>query len=72
MIITTEKLPIKLWLDDKGIIHGIRNKKDLDEAPGAYKDISVVMAIQEDLVKIEVELKPLAVIKGWTIKDGHG
>ena len=51
-------------LDELGVIHSIRNKKDLDEAPGAYKDISVVMANQEDLVKIEVELKPLAVIKG--------
>jgi tRNA-splicing ligase RtcB len=51
-------------LDDKGIIHGIRNKKDLDEAPGSYKDISVVMENQKDLVDIQVELKPLAVIKG--------
>lgn len=36
----------------------------LDEAPGAYKDINLVMQEQADLVKIEVELKPLAVIKG--------
>ena len=51
-------------LDKLGVIHSIRNKKDLDEAAGAYKDISVVMANQTDLVKVEVELKPLAVIKG--------
>jgi tRNA-splicing ligase RtcB len=51
-------------LDDQGIIHGIRNKKDLDEAVGAYKNIDEVMENQKDLVKIEVELKPLAVIKG--------
>jgi len=51
-------------LDDIGVIHSIRNKKDLDEAPSAYKDISVVMKNQEDLVDIVVELKPLAVIKG--------
>jgi tRNA-splicing ligase RtcB len=48
----------------KGIIHGIRGQKDLDEAPGSYKDIDRVMKNQEDLVKILVKLKPLAVIKG--------
>ena len=51
-------------LDAIGVIHGMRNAKDLDEAPGAYKDISVVMENQQDLVEIEVELRPLAVIKG--------
>jgi tRNA-splicing ligase RtcB len=51
-------------LDAIGVIHGLRNSKDLDEAPGAYKDISVVMANQQDLVDIQVELRPLAVIKG--------
>ena len=48
----------------KGIIHGLRSKRDLDEAPGAYKDIDEVMAQQQDLVKIITQLKPLAVIKG--------
>lgn len=51
-------------LDDQGILHGIRGKDQLDEATGAYKDISVVMKNQEDLVDILVELKPLAVVKG--------
>jgi tRNA-splicing ligase RtcB (3'-phosphate/5'-hydroxy nucleic acid ligase) len=51
-------------LNDKGIIHAIRNERDLDEAAGAYKDIDTVMANQADLVKIKVELEPLAVIKG--------
>jgi len=51
-------------LNDKGIIHGIRHQKDLDEAAGAYKNIDVVMANQADLVKIKVELEPLAVVKG--------
>lgn len=51
-------------LDDKGIIHSIRNRRDLDEAPGAYKNINDVMNNQMDLVDIEVKLKPLAVIKG--------
>lgn len=51
-------------LDALGVIHGIRNAKDLDEAAGAYKDISAVMENQADLVDITVELRPLAVIKG--------
>ena len=51
-------------LDSQGIIHNIRNQDDLDEASGAYKDIHTVMANQQDLVDIIVELHPLAVIKG--------
>jgi len=43
-------------LDDQGILHGIRGKHDLDEAPGAYKDIDVVMENQSDLVDILVDL----------------
>ena len=52
------------FLDEQGIIHALRTQNDLDEAPGAYKDISEVMANQSDLVYIVTELKPLAVIKG--------
>lgn len=48
----------------KNIIHGMESEKDLDEAPGAYKDIDVVMENQKDLVKIIVELTPQAVVKG--------
>lgn len=51
-------------LDDLGIIHTISSKDDLDEAPGAYKDITKVMNNQLDLVEIVTELRPLAVIKG--------
>jgi len=51
-------------LDDQGIVHGIREVADLDEAAGAYKDITDVMAQQADLVEILVELSPMAVIKG--------
>jgi len=51
-------------LDDQGIVHGIREVADLDEATGAYKDIKDVMAQQSDLVEILHELTPLAVIKG--------
>ena len=51
-------------LDDMGVIHAIRGQKDLDEAPGSYKDIDMVMENQKDLVEVLVELTPLAVIKG--------
>jgi len=48
----------------KGIVHGMDKIENLDEAPGAYKDIDIVMENQKDLVKVLVELTPLAVIKG--------
>jgi tRNA-splicing ligase RtcB (3'-phosphate/5'-hydroxy nucleic acid ligase) len=51
-------------MNANGIIHSIRNKSDLDEAPGAYKNIDAVMENQNDLVDILVKLKPMAVIKG--------
>jgi len=51
-------------LDDQGIVHGIRNQADLDEAVGSYKDITVVMKNQEDLVDIVTELTPVASLKG--------
>lgn len=54
----------KRKLDEQGIIHGIRNIGDLDEASGAYKDIEDVMDHQTELVKIKIELQPLAVVKG--------
>lgn len=50
-------------LKDQGILHAIRHKSDLDEAPGSYKDIDEVMANQTDLVNVEIVLQPLAVIK---------
>ncbi len=50
-------------LDDKGIVHGIRNQKDLDEASSAYKDIDQVIALEADLVKVKTKLEPIAVIK---------
>jgi len=51
-------------LNDQGIIHSVRHKSNLDEAPSAYKDIDVIMEEQKDLVDIVVKLKPLAVVKG--------
>ena len=54
----------KAKLENRGIIHAIRGRSDLDEAPGSYKNIEEVMSLQNDLVSVEVELQPLAVIKG--------
>lgn len=51
-------------LDKQGILHSIRNKKDLDEAAGAYKDIDRVLENQIDLVEVVETLRPLAVVKG--------
>ncbi len=51
-------------LDERGILHAIRGRSDLDEAPGSYKDIDEVMQNQTDLVEVQIELRPLAVIKG--------
>jgi len=54
----------KKRLDDQGIIHAVRSTRDLDEAPGAYKEIDEVIDNQLDLVEVLVALRPLAVIKG--------
>jgi len=51
-------------LKERGILHAIRHREDLDEAPGSYKDIDEVMRNQLDLVDVQIELQPLAVIKG--------
>jgi len=51
-------------LDKLNILHSIRSKNDLEEAPSAYKNIDLVMAQQSDLVDIVTGLSPLAVIKG--------
>jgi tRNA-splicing ligase RtcB len=51
-------------LNEQGIIHSIRSRRDLDEASSAYKDIDEVVDNQLDLVEVIVELRPLAVIKG--------
>lgn len=48
----------------QGILHGLHSRNALDEAPGAYKDIDEVMALQCDLVKVMVTLTPLVSIKG--------
>lgn len=51
-------------LNRQGILHAIRSRGDLEEASSAYKEIGWVMKMQEDLVDVLVELRPLGVIKG--------
>lgn len=51
-------------LDEQGIIHNIKNKKQLDEAMSCYKDINEVIKNQKDLIEVLIELTPLGVIKG--------
>ena len=51
-------------LEEMEVLHTLRSKKNLDEAPACYKDIAVVMENQKDLVEMLVTLEPLAVIKG--------
>jgi len=51
-------------MDSLGVVHGIRHANDLDEAPGSYKDIDVVMENQKDLVTPFITLTPLGVVKG--------
>jgi len=51
-------------LEEKGILHSIRNQNDLEEAAGAYKNIDDVMECQKDIVCPITKLLPLAVIKG--------
>ena len=50
-------------LKEQGILHAIRHRSDLDEAPSSYKDIDEVMARQTDLVEIQITLQPIAVVK---------
>lgn len=51
-------------LDQHGIVHTLRSRRDLEEAPGAYKDIDRVLVNQRDLITVVQTLRPLAVLKG--------
>jgi len=42
----------------------MKGKKDVSEAPGAYKNIEDVMGNQEDLVDAVIYLRPLICLKG--------
>jgi len=47
----------------EGIVHSGCTKDNLDEAPGAYKDITEVMQNQEELCSVVVHLLPMLNIK---------
>lgn len=51
-------------LERMGVVHSVRTTKDLDEAPGSYKDINEVIKNQTDLIDVLIELTPLGVVKG--------
>jgi tRNA-splicing ligase RtcB len=51
-------------LEKSNVLHSLRHRNDLEEAPGAYKNIGEVIANQLDLIEVAVELQPLAVLKG--------
>lgn len=51
-------------LEKSNVLHSLSHRNDLEEAPGAYKNIGEVIANQLDLIEIAVELQPLAVLKG--------
>ncbi len=51
-------------MDSQNIVHFMNQQDQLDEAPGAYKDINTVMANQSDLVRPLHQLWPVMVLKG--------
>lgn len=51
-------------MDSQHIVHFMKNQHQLDEAPGAYKDILEVMQNQSDLVRPVQQLFPIMVLKG--------
>lgn len=51
-------------MDSQHIVHFMKDQKQLDEAPGAYKDILTVMQNQADLVRPVQQLFPVMVLKG--------
>ncbi|MDD2463000.1 MAG: RtcB family protein [Desulfobulbus sp.] len=51
-------------LNARHVLHDLHRRNDLEEAPGAYKDIAKVIRNQLDLIEVVAELQPLAVVKG--------
>jgi tRNA-splicing ligase RtcB len=51
-------------MDRQGILMGGHASEAIDEHPGAYKPIEVVMADSADLVEPVTRLRPVAVVKG--------
>jgi tRNA-splicing ligase RtcB len=51
-------------MDSQNIVHFMKQQDQLDEAPGAYKNIKTVMNNQADLVRPLHQLWPIMVLKG--------
>lgn len=51
-------------MDSRNIVHFMTDVRQLDEAPGAYKDINTVMNNQADLVRPIRQLRPVMALKG--------
>lgn len=51
-------------MDSQNIVHFMKEQRQLDEAPGAYKNIKTVMNNQVDLVRPLHQLWPIMVLKG--------
>ena len=52
------------YMGDRGILMGGHASEAIDEHPGAYKPIDLVMADSADLVEPVTRLRPIAVVKG--------
>jgi tRNA-splicing ligase RtcB len=59
-----ETLDVRDFRDTMAGIKCHADKDNIDESPGAYKDINVVMAEQSDLVEIIDHIKPIINVKG--------
>ena len=51
-------------MEELGIVHTIRGKRDLEETASAYKNIEEVIENQRDLMEPLIRLFPIAVLKG--------
>ena len=58
------EIELKIMSDAGVLVHGLRHRKNLEDAPSAYKSIENVLDSQEDLVKRKIKLMPLGVIMG--------
>jgi tRNA-splicing ligase RtcB len=55
---------LETYMGSRGILMGGHASEAIDEHPGAYKPIDVVMADSADLVEPVTRLRPIAVLKG--------
>lgn len=57
-------LTTEMFAESIATTHSTPSGKYLDEAPGAYKDIDVVIARQADLIDVVHQLRPVMTLKG--------